>query len=159
NKEPIPELSTEALSWKRASNWRNSPRVSDETVSCPKDVDTVCCLSMPSSPATGSLERYCETGPAQEPDPPMVDQLGLSDSLGYRLVGRIDVDHVACRVSKGLKIELRDDEILLLGGKAKLGGNHRVEQNRKLVVVVGGLQQDLNGRSKTHELVKNIQLR
>src|SRR6185437_11139552 len=29
----------------RESNWRSSPSVSDDTVSCPSEVETTCCLS------------------------------------------------------------------------------------------------------------------
>ena len=74
------------------------------------------------------------------------------------LVG-ININYLAGRIGKSFKVKFRNDEILLLGGEAKLGSDDRIEQHRELISVVNGFQQYLDGRGKAHQLVGDIELR
>src|SRR4029077_4455306 len=75
-----------------------------------------------------------------------------------RLFVGIDIDHLAGSVGKGFKVELRNDEVFLLGSEAELGSDHRIQQHGELVGVVDGLQEHLNGGSEAHELVGDVDL-
>jgi len=90
------------------------------------------------------------TGRSGAPSPILV----IADELFVR----VHVDDLPRGVGKGLKVELRNDEVFLLGGKGQLGSHHLIQQHVELIRVVNGFQQHLDRRGEAHELVGDIEL-
>src|SRR5579859_748287 len=110
-----------------------------------------------------SLEYMSMTWPAAfHPNGQTARPLGTPAPITVNADGLfvgIHIDDLAGSVGKGLKVELRDNEIFLFGGKAQLGRHHRVQQYVELIRVVDIFQKHLDGRRKAHKLVADLQRR